>query len=85
MSDILAGITDILINTLDLDVSPEEVTPEATFFHEGLGLDSIDVLELVVSIEERWDVRIDNRELGEEVFVSVGTLADYIAANRAKP
>jgi acyl carrier protein len=85
MTDILAGITDILINTLDLDVSPEEVTPDATLFHEGLGLDSIDVLELVVSIEERWDVRIDNRELGEEVFVSVGTLADYIAANRAKP
>ncbi len=84
MSDILAGITDILINTLDLDVSPEEVTREASFFHEGLGLDSIDVLELVVSVEERWDVRIDNRELGEEVFVTVGTLADHIAANRTK-
>jgi acyl carrier protein len=81
-TDIIAELTEILTNTLDLDVSPEEVTAEATFFHDGLGLDSIDVLELVVAIEERWDVKIDNRELGEKVFVSVGALVEYIQKNR---
>ena len=55
----------------------------APLFVDGLGLDSIDVLELVVAIEQRWNVRIDSRELGEQVFVSVGALADYIDEHRA--
>jgi acyl carrier protein len=83
MNDVTAELAEILINTLDLDVSPEEITPEATFFHDGLGLDSIDLLELVVAIEERWGVRIDNRELGEQVFASVGALVEHINANRS--
>jgi acyl carrier protein len=83
MNDLVEELKTILIDSLDLDVKPDDITGETTFFHDGLGLDSIDVLELVVAIEQRWNVRIDSRELGEQVFVSVGALADYINANRA--
>ncbi len=82
MSDIIAALSEIMTDTLDLEIAPGELTRETTFFHDGLGLDSIDLLELVVAIEERWNVRVDNKELGEKVFVSVGTLADYIAEHR---
>ena len=80
--DLVPRNAKIILRTADLDVSPGEVTPEATFFHDGLGLDSIDILELVVAIEERWNVKIDNRELGEKVFACVGALVDYIEKNR---
>jgi acyl carrier protein len=47
----------------------------------SLGLDSIDVLEMVIMIEKEYGVRIDNRELGERVFASLTTLAAYIHEN----
>jgi acyl carrier protein len=68
-----------IVETLDLrDVDPDELTVESSFFDDGLNLDSIDILELAVMIEEEYGVMIDNRELGEKVFVTIGTLARYI-------
>ena len=68
-----------IVETLDLrDVDPDELTAESSFFEDGLNLDSIDILELAVMIEEEYGVMIDNRELGEKVFVTIGTLARYI-------
>ena len=66
---------------------PDEVTPESleadtTFFGDGLGLDSIDVLELAVAVEQRWGVRIDNRELGQQVMTSLGSLVAFIEEQR---
>jgi acyl carrier protein len=68
-----------IVETLDLrDVDPDELTAESSFFDDGLNLDSIDILELAVMIEEEYGVMIDNRELGEKVFITIGTLARYI-------
>jgi acyl carrier protein len=83
MSNLLQQVSETLVDTLGLeDVSPQDITRETQFFAGGLGLDSIDVLELVVAIEQRWGVKIDNKELGQQVLVSVGSLIDYIEANR---
>jgi acyl carrier protein len=68
-----------IVETLELrDVHPDELTAESSFFDDGLNLDSIDILELAVMIEEEYGVMIDNRELGEKVFITIGTLARYI-------
>ena len=68
-----------IIETLELrDVNPDELTADSSFFDGELNLDSIDILELAVMIEEEYGVMIDNRELGEKVFVTIGTLARYI-------
>lgn len=68
-----------IVETLELrDVDPDELTAESSFFDDGLNLDSIDILELAVMIEEEYGVMIDNRELGEKVFITIGTLARYI-------
>ncbi len=85
MQTFFEEIKTMIFETLDLaDVDPEEVTPETPFFDGGLDMDSIDVLELAVAVEQAYGVRIDNRELGQKVFTTLGSLADYIEANRGK-
>ncbi len=73
-----------LVETLDLqDVDPSAIGDEEPLFGEdGLGLDSIDVLEIAVMIERDYGVKIDNKEIGEKVMVSVRTLADHLAEQR---
>lgn len=68
-----------IIDTLNLeDIAPEQIKEDAQLVGGELGLDSIDVLELVMMIEKDYSVRIDNKELGARVFASLRTLADYI-------
>ena len=68
-----------IIDTLNLtDVKPEDIDPEAQLIGGDLGLDSIDVLELVMMLEEDYGIQIDNRELGIKVFASVSALAEHV-------
>lgn len=75
-----------IVETLNLaDLDPAGLTPETPFFQDGLNLDSIDILELAVMVEEVYGVPIENRELGEKVFITLGTLARYIEEHRKDP
>ena len=67
------------------DVRPEDITPDQPLVGDGLGLDSIDILELVVMLEEDYGVKIDNKELGRKVFASLRSLADYVREHRTPP
>jgi acyl carrier protein len=72
-----------LISLLNLtDITPEEFSPDARLVGGDLGIDSIDVLEMVVMVEKDYGVLINNQEVGEKVFASLTTLADYISAHR---
>jgi acyl carrier protein len=83
MTKLRAELKHKLVETLDLqDVAPDQIGDDDPLFGEGLGLDSIDVLELVVMIERDYGVKIDNKELGEKVLISIATLADYLAEHR---
>jgi len=74
-----------IISTLGLmDVEPEDIDEEGALVGGDLGLDSIDVLELVMMIEKDYGVKIDNKELGVKVFASLGALAAYIHENRTR-
>lgn len=77
--ELLEELRSKIVETLELrDVDPNELTAESSFFDGGLNLDSIDILELAVMVEEEYGVSINNRELGEKVFITIGTLARYI-------
>ena len=70
-------------------LSLEEITPEAIvdsepLFGEGLGLDSIDALELIVLMEKNYGIRLNNPAEGKAIFASLDTMADYIAQHRTK-
>lgn len=64
------------------DVSLNDIDNDAPLVGSELGIDSIDILELVTVIEKDYGVKIDNKELGEKVFSSFTSLAQYIADNR---
>jgi acyl carrier protein len=68
-----------IVEILNLpDVSPDDIPPDDQLVGGELGIDSIDVLEMVIMIEKDYGVAIDNKELGAKVFASVRTLAAYI-------
>lgn len=74
----------LLIEGLKLDGKrPEDIDDAAPIFVEGLGLDSIDALELVVLIEEHFHVTIPDEEVGKEAFASIDALAAFLLAARA--
>ena len=77
-------IKELIIEALVLeDISAAEIETDAPLFVEGLGLDSIDALELALALEERYGVTIEeDPEKNQELFASVRCLADFVAATR---
>ncbi len=74
-----------LIDILNLaDVSPEDMDADAQLVGGELGIDSIDVLEMVVMVEKDYGVVINSQEVGEKVFSSLNSLTAYIRDNRAE-
>jgi len=74
-----------IIDTLGLiDVMPEDIKDDERLVGSELGIDSIDVLELVMMIEKDYGVKIESKELGVKVFASLRALATHIANNRKK-
>jgi len=77
-------IKQAIVRSLRLQIAPEEIGDSTPLFGEGLGLDSIDVLELVLEIERSFGVTIGDEQTGMKVLGSVDTIADFIASERAK-
>ena len=75
-------IKDLQIKIVDvlnlIDVQPEDIKADEQLVGGDLGIDSIDVLEMVIMIAKDYGVKIDNRELGSKVFATLRTLAEYI-------
>ncbi len=81
MEELILELKEEIIDALNL----EEVTPaDAPLFGEGLGLDSIDALELIVLLEKKYGIRLSNPQEGKEVFKSVAVMAGYVKDNRKK-
>ncbi|WP_320053242.1 phosphopantetheine-binding protein [uncultured Acetobacteroides sp.] len=71
-----------LIEALNLEeITPEEIDAEAPLFGDGLGLDSIDALEIILILEKQYGLRIENPAEAKPIFYSVRTLAEYIEKN----
>ena len=77
-------IKELIIDVLMLeDVTPTDIESQAALFVDGLGLDSIDALELAMALEERYGVKIgDDPEQNQEIFASVHNLAAFVTENR---
>ena len=84
--DLRARIKEMLVKNLMLQVTPEQIADDMPLFGpDGLGLDSIDSLELVVSMEKTFGVGVPNSEVAGKALRSVNTINDYIIANGGKP
>jgi len=72
-----------IIEALNLKhLKPEEIGDDQPLFVEGVGLDSIDALELIVLLQQRYNIKIANPQDGPKIFKSVKTIAEYIKANQ---
>jgi acyl carrier protein len=78
-----ADIKRAIVRSLRLPITPEEIGDDTPLFGEGLGLDSIDVLELVLELERSFGVTIGDERTGMEVLRSVDTIAAFVVKQRA--
>ena len=86
MEDLIIEIKEKVIEALNLDgMTPADIDNDAPLFgDEGLGLDSIDVLELIVFLEKNYGIRLATPQEGKAVFQSIVVMADYVNAHRTK-
>ena len=85
IDDNLKGqIKDAIVRSLRLTMPPEDIEDGITLFGEGLGLDSIDALELVLELERTFHVQITDEEMGSRVLRSVNTIAEFVASGGSR-
>jgi acyl carrier protein len=83
MDELKHELKTLIIETLKLeDVTTEDIVDEQALFRDGLGLDSIDALELTVALEKRYKLSIPDEEVGKKAFASVNALATFVAEHR---
>lgn len=84
MSDELkVQIKQAIVRSLKLPISPDDIVDSAPLFGEGLGLDSIDALELVLELERSFGVVIGDEQTGGKVLRSVDSIAEFVVQHRA--
>jgi acyl carrier protein len=82
-NDLQREVAALLVEALNLDTAPATIDPEAPLYGEGLGLDSIDILEVALVVSQRYGFQLrSDDEDNVRIFKSLASLADHIAANR---
>jgi len=85
MDELIVELKEEIIKVLNLEgMTPGDIADDDELFGEGLGLDSIDALELIVLLEKNYGIKLKDPAQGKEIFKSVRIMAEYIQANRTK-
>ncbi|TRZ75389.1 MAG: acyl carrier protein [Bacteroidetes bacterium] len=83
MDELIEKLKQEVIQQLNLEeISAEDIDPDAPLFGEGLGLDSIDALELIVLLEKNYGIKIEDPKDGKKIFFSIRTMAEYITEHK---
>jgi len=84
LSSLRTRLKRLIVDSLNLEgMDPDSIEDDAPLFGEGLGLDSVDALELVVALEKEFAIKIQAQEIGREAFASVAALARFIETRYA--
>jgi len=85
MDELIVELKTEIIKVLNLEgMTPDDISDDSELFGEGLGLDSIDALELIVLLEKNYGIKLKDPTQGKEIFKSVRVMAEFIQANRTK-
>ncbi len=83
MEELIEQLKKQIIEQLNLeDLEPDDIDPDEPLFGDGLGLDSIDALELIVLLEKQYGIKIENPKEGQKIFYSVRTMAEFITEHK---
>ena len=83
MEELIEQLKKQIIEQLNLeDLEPDDIDPDEPLFGDGLGLDSIDALELIVLLERQYGIKIENPKEGQKIFYSVRTMAEFITDHK---
>ena len=85
MNELVKELKDEIIEALNLEeMTADDIDENEPLFGEGLGLDSIDALELIVLLEKKYGVKLADPAEGKKIFTSVASIADYVSENQKK-
>lgn len=85
MEELIKELKEEIIKALNLEeMTPDDIDENDALFGEGLGLDFIDALELIVLLEKKYGIKLANPAEGKTIFKNVATIADYVSKNRKK-
>jgi acyl carrier protein len=85
MEELTEKLKKEIIEVLNLEeIKPEDIDADAPLFGDGLGLDSIDALELIVLLEKNYGIKIEDPKEGRKIFTSVRTMANFILEHQKK-
>jgi len=85
MEELVLKLKEQIIEALKLDdLTPNEIDSQAPLFGDGLGLDSIDALEIIVLLEKQYGIRLANAAEGKTIFTNIENIAKYVYENRKK-
>ncbi len=83
MEQLKQELKEKIIESLNLeDITPDDIKSSEPLFGEGLGLDSIDALEIILILEKSYGIRLENPTIAKEIFYSIDSIADFIYKNR---
>jgi acyl carrier protein len=83
MDELILKLKKEVIEQLNLEeTTPDDINPDSPLFGEGLGLDSIDALELIVLLEKNYGIKIEDPKDGKKIFFSIRTMAEYITEHK---
>lgn len=85
LEDVRCRLKELLVESLSLEeITPDEIADDEILFGKGLGLDSLDAVEIVVILQRNWGLQVKDMKQGREIFQSIDTLANYIVENVKK-
>lgn len=76
-------VKELIVRRLKLEMDPATIDNAAPLFGEGLGLDSIDALELVLGLEQEFGIKVEDEEVGVKAFASVDALVDFVEQKKS--
>lgn len=78
-------VKNLIIEAVNLQhLTPESIEDNASLYQDGLGLDSVDILEIIVAIENQFGIKVPNAESGKQAFQSVETIVEFIATQKSE-
>lgn len=85
MEELILELKEKIIDALNLEeMTPDDIDADSPLFGEGLGLDSIDALELIVLMEKQYGIKLANPAEGKAIFKNIRTMAEFISEHRKK-